>query len=558
MATHRLKDAGNTVLNRFSALDPTKKVLVGTIVLAMALSSVFLFQKTTDDYDVLYSNLDVTDASATVAKLKELNEPFKLADGGSTVLVQRARKNEMVLETAPELSSNQTVSLGKIPPVLQGAVQKEWLKQFNSDSIGNTLTAIQGIRDAKVMIAQPEESVFSSNKDPVRASVMLVVEPGFRLKESQIKTIKHLVAHSVPGLETKHVAISDNFGNSLEDASQSGVVTSDAEAKRKQFEEELHTKVMNLVEPLVGKDNAVVSVSADMNFDQARARIHSIVPVVKEGEGEAKGLVVSQQNQQEEYTGLKGQEGGAPGAETNAAASYPTSRNEADDKDKLYRSSRNTVNYAHSEEDKEVIYATGTVQRVSVAVILNKVLTSQETQELKEAIASAAGLDLQRGDTVDVKGFQFSELPSERNEKQSKAFQEAQFQEFLLEIGYLVSIIVLGLTALLVFYNLMKRPPAQAEAYDADDYGGSDGGAYAGGLLPGGGVAGHLGDGSQGSNLQALLAQQQNSQGAYELPKLDQAIRPEVEEMREIIFESIKADPEQSAKLIISFMKDDL
>lgn len=524
--------------NRFTNLDISQKIIVGTLVLAMVFASVFLAQNSAIDYDVLYANMSVPDAAATVAKLKEMKKPYRLADGGTTILVPRGDKNQLILETADELTSNQPISLAKIPPILQGDVQKEWLRQFNSDTIGSTLESIGGIRNAKVIVAQPEQSVFSETAAPVQASVMLVVEPGFRLKEAQIKTIKNLVGHSVPGLDPKNVAISDNSGNSLEDPAAGGVI-SDTESKRTGLEKELQKKVMELLLPIVGKDNAVVSVSADLNMDQARAKIHSVLPT-NNSNGQATGVVVSAQNQTEEYAGgPKGGPGGQAGTSSNTAPVYQANQDDGA-KGKNFRSVKSTTNYANSEEDKEVIYASGTLKRLTVAVVLNKVLTQVERDELKETIASAVGADFARGDSVDVKGFQFSASPGQKSNELTEAFKQAQQQEFIMQMGYLAAVVILGASALFIFYNLLKRP-ASGELVE-DDYG-YDEEAY--GRLPGGQA------GYEASNIPIL------GSTPAKLPVLESSLDPEIESMRLALYGTIKHDPTEAARVLVSYMKDE-
>ncbi|MGG2382970.1 hypothetical protein, partial [Salmonella enterica] len=90
-----------------------------------------------------------------------------------TILVPRTKKNELVLATANELTGENTVNLAKIPPVLQGDIQKEWIKKLNTLEIAGILSSIQGIKHAQVIVTQPEHSVFSDDSQPVTASVML-------------------------------------------------------------------------------------------------------------------------------------------------------------------------------------------------------------------------------------------------------------------------------------------------------------------------------------------------------------------------------------------------
>ena len=555
-----------SVLEKLQTLSLVQKVTLGTLILGMGLAGFFLFNRANDSYDVLYSNLSLPDAAATVNKLKEVKVPYRLADGGTTVLVPKDQKSEMMLETADELTSSQGVSLAKIPPVLQGDVQKEWLKKFNSDEISTTLQSIQGIRDAKVMISTPEESVFTEKDDPIRASVMLVVEPGFRLEQKQVTTIKNLVSHAVPGLTPEQVVISDNYGNSLDDSPTANGTMQTRETRKSQMETALQKKLTDLIEPIVGEGNAVLSVSMDLNFDQARANIKTIKPeIIKDDQ--ATGVIVSQQSESEEYEGAKKDEKGTPGAESNTAPSYKT-KEDKDKNDKRYTNKKETTNYAHSEETKEVVYASGEVQRITIAVAMNKVLTEAETSEIKEMLANAAGLNLDRGDSVDVKGFKFSESPNKKNELMTQAFKDAQRNDLFLQLGYIATLLTLGVMALMILKNLFEKgmPVSTAQLilddegqpipdviYDAhgeeikienlavDEKTGKL-------LLPEGPVFDVEG---KMISLNGVTKDQLN------LPKPKYSNAPEIEYMRQSIYGFIQKDTAIAAKILVSYMGHD-
>jgi len=562
-----VNDKLQSILNRLNALSLTQKVTLGTLLLGMGIVGFMLFTKTTDDYDVLYSNLSLPDAASTVNKLKEVKVPYRLVDGGTTVMVPKDKKSEMMLETANELESSEGVSLAKIPPVLQGDVQKEWLKKFNTDQISVTLQSIQGIRDAKVMISSPEESVFTENQDPIRASVMLVVEPGFRLEQKQIGTIKNLVSHAVPGLTPEQVVLSDNYGNSLDDSPSNGAGMQTREARVAKMEAEMQKKLLTLVEPIVGEGNAVLSVSLDLNFDQARANVKTIQPAIST-EDKATGVIVSQQSESEEYEGNKKDEKGAAGVEANTAPSYKT-KEENEKNDKRYLSKKETTNYAHSEENKEIVYASGEIERLTIAVVLNKVLTETETLEIKEMLANAAGLDLDRGDSIDVKGFKFSESPNKKTEQMAEAFKDAQKNELYLQLGYILTLLTLGITALMVLKGAFERNISVSTAqlipdevlkdlpekiYDAN------GEEVSIESLPVDEKTGQLllptdkplyDQEGRMIQLGGLTKDQLN------LPKPKYANAPEIEYMRQSIYGFIQSDTALAAKILVAYMGHD-
>jgi flagellar M-ring protein FliF len=331
------------------------------------------------------------------------------------------------------------------------------------------------------------------------------------------------------------------------------------------METALQKKLTDLIEPIVGEGNAVLSVSMDLNFDQARANIKTIKPeIIKDDK--ATGVIVSQQSESEEYEGPKKEEKGTPGAESNTAPSYKTKDDK--DKDKRYTNKKETTNYAHSEETKEVVYASGEVQRITIAVAMNKVLTEAETTEIKEMLANAAGLNLDRGDSVDVKGFKFSESPNKKNELMTQAFKEAQRNDLFLQLGYIATLLTLGVMALMILKNLFEKGmPVSTAQLILDDEGHAlpdviynekgeeikveelavdeKTGKL---LLPEGPVYDAKGK---------MISLNRVTKDQLNLPKSKYTNAPEIEYMRQSIYGFIQQDTALAAKILVAYMGHD-
>jgi flagellar M-ring protein FliF len=543
-----LGDRITTVWTNFSL---NQKVVLGTLLVATAMAGVFFSQQAQQDYDVLYANLSTPDAAATVAKLKDLKVNYKLADDGTTILVPRPQKNDLILETADSLSGDKTVNLAQIPPIVQGDVQKEWLRKYNTDAIAQVLRSIRGVKNAQVLVTQPEKSLFGDDGDNATASVMLIVDSGFKLQPEQAKTIKNLVAHAVPGLKPDHVELADNTGARLDDPTASP--HTDADGKRKQLEDELTRKIVTVLSPVVGRENLVVSVSAHMNFDQTQSKIKRVIPMGG-SETSPTGVLLSEQEQVEEYANKanaagagNGSGGGAPGTSSNipsyqakgaGAGNGQSSADAAENKGNNYRSTKRTTNYVNGEEERMTTYANGTVERVTVSVVLNKLLTSQETAELKDVVANAAGIDLTRGDAVDVKGFQFSQSPADVQKAATDAAKSAGDQAFMLQLATTLGGMLLGAGAMFMLYKLLNRPlmgelinPTVAASAMA---------------LPEGGGMALLPSDSIRRNLEATEAQ----------PVFDN-LDPDLEFKRNSISSFIEQEPAEAARFLMSFVRDD-
>lgn len=511
------------LVQKFSAMwEPLgfgQKILAGTLMMGLVLMSFMIIQQANDDYVVLYTDMSVPDAANVAARLKENNVKYKVTDGGTTIMVSAKDKNQQILDTASDLED--TVNLDSIPPVASDKVQKEYMNQINIQTIQNALKEIRGIRNVQLIVSRPEKSVFSDNDEAVKASVMLEVEPGFRMREEQVKTIRNLVSHAIPGLMAENVVIADSSGNPLE--GPGGILIggqSEADIRQKTFEEKVAKKVKSILVPLVGKENVQVSVTANLNFDQAESEIHRVIPSGGNSSNPT-GLAISTQTQTEEYTGAKKGEGGAAGVESNVP-SYQ-GPDDADSKSSNYKMTKNTTNYETSKEHKKVIYAPGTVERMTVAVVLNKVLTPQETSEIEELVENAAGVDRARGDAISIKGYQFSSMPVDQNDLLAKESEASRQMAFYLQIAYIAGFVLLGLAALFVFYSLFKKPAEGELVEEVEEY---------------------------------VFDEPDTLLEETAIPALEAKLDPEIEHMRESINSMVTTDPEEAARVLITYMKD--
>jgi len=306
--------------------------------------------------------------------------------------------------------------------------------------ITRAIEKIQGIRYAKVQLAEPERSIFEDNDEKPTASVMLVLEPGYKLKSSQVKAIKNLVAYSVPRMTPEQVFITDQNGNVLSDETSKN--STDMESFKSNLEKQTAKKVSEVLEKIVGKGNVSVQVNADIDFNSAKATIESYIPVNDKGEG----VVVSSQTEIESYEN--------PNHVPNSTAVNQRNLN--------YSKEKTAINYNVSKEVKQVIYAPGTVKRLSIAVAVNKILTSEEKDEIKDLVLSASGVDYSRGDVISISGLQFEGATTDRkvNMELEKQYQHEQLIYMVTSsVIPLIIVLVLGCFALAVLKGFVSKMP---------------------------------------------------------------------------------------------------
>ncbi len=493
---------------------PQKATTIALIGLTIFAISYFAGKATEPDWSLLYSDLNETDAIAVVDHLKQAGYTYKLSDDKRSVFVPANLKEELRIEVAEaDIIQDSNPGFELLDKVNFGATDfhNQMTKQrIYQDEITRTIEKISGVRKARVQIAEPERSVFSDKDEEPSASVMLILEPGVKLKTEQIKAIKNLVAYSVPRLKPEKVFLSNQRGDSLsDDISKS---SNDIENFRTSFEKEKAEKITKVLETIVGKENVSVQVSAKMNFDSARATIESYVPAPGNN-----GALSSSAEEKEIYDAGKG------ATDTQAAGSTT----EADKKKMNYSKIKTQTNYNVSKEIKQVVYAPGTVEKMTIAVALNKVLTPEEETELTNLVMSASGAEPSRGDVINITSMEFSG-PGENEQMTQKILEETEKQGMMdlivSKVVPFVVILILGVLSLITINNLIRRP-LEGQA---------------------------LGD-TQPLSLDEEVA---GLLDVDTMSRIETQLDPQLEKMKTEINDIVLSDPQEAARLLLTFIKD--
>ncbi len=426
----------NDVKKLWNGLDEGQKLgMLGLIVVTIVAATFFLSKAMEPDWVVLYSDLNEVNAISIVENMKKNGYQYKVSEDKKTILVPSNVRNDLIKNGDGGFELLDDMSLGSTD--FKNKLTKQRIFQ---GEITRAIEKIQGIKFAKVQLAEPERSIFEDNDEKPTASVMLVLEPGYKLKASQVKAIKNLVAYSVPRMTPEQVFITDQNGNSLSDETSKN--STDMESFKSNLEKQTSKKVSDVLEKIVGKGNVSVQVNADIDFNSAKATIESYIPANDKGEG----VLVSSQTEVETYEN--------PNNVPNTADVNRRNLN--------YSKQKTAMNYNVTKEVKQVIYAPGTIKRLSIAVAVNKILTADEKNEIKELVLSAAGVDYDRGDVISVSGLQFegATIDKQANEEIAKQYQREQTIYMLTSsVIPLIVVLVLGCFALFILKGFISRIP---------------------------------------------------------------------------------------------------
>lgn len=470
----------------FNTLPTGKKISIlagiGASVLAVM---ILVYFSNAVDYRVLFSNLSSEDAGNIVAKLKEKKIPYKLTGAGDSIMVPHDKVSELRLELATaglpqgggvgfEIFDNKSLGVTEFVQQLnyQRALQGE---------LSRTINSLDEIQQSRVHIVIPKKALFAEDQKKPTASVILKMKPGRQLRPSQIEGIVHLVAGSVEGLSAADVMVVDSTGkvlSKIQDESRMGRLSNSQIEYRRGIEKDLTNRVQTMLERVVGEGNAVVRISADLDF--------RIVERVEE-KYDPDAQVIRSRQQQSERSGMSAQVPAMPDAVAPGAAGVRQEPNQ-ERLDEI-------TNYEISKTVDKTIMPVGEIKKLSIAVLVDgnyiknekgveeyQARSKKELGELEDLVKKSAGFDSRRGDQVVVTNIPFKKVDAE---DMKPAFTE-QVSHFYPVLKYFVILVVFVLIVLFFLRPLAKALMARAKGEELPLQ------AVPGGLsgdLPGGPVA---------------------------------------------------------------------
>ena len=236
----------NDMKKLWSGLDGAQKLGMLVLIVVTIIAATFFLSKAMEpDWVVLYSDLNEVDAINIVEGMKKNGYRYKVSEDHKSVLVPSSVRDEMrVFVAENDLIKNEANGFELLDDMQLGSTdfKNKLTKQriFQGEPT-RSIEKIQGIKYARVQLAEPERSIFEDSDAKPSASVVLVLEPGYKIKSSQVKAIKNLVAYSVPRMTPEQVFITDQKGNTLSDETSKN--STDMESFKSNLEKETAKKV---------------------------------------------------------------------------------------------------------------------------------------------------------------------------------------------------------------------------------------------------------------------------------------------------------------------------
>jgi flagellar M-ring protein FliF len=431
-------------------------------------------------YGVLFANLAAEDAGAVTSKLRELKIDYQLAQGGKAIEVPADQVYDLRLTMATEgLPRGGSIGFELFDRTNFGAT--DFTQHLNyqralQGELTRTINQLEGVVDSRVHLAIPEKPLFSENAEPVTASVVLHLQPGYQMDSRRVAGIVHLVSSAVEGLKPENVTVHDAQGELLSSGQGPAALSSTQAQAQEQLERRKEAELRTLAEQVLGPGKAAIRVTAELNWDQMETTSERYQP----GGLNGRNLPVEEQNTTETYgDGGRPPASGSPGVASNLNApptARPSSRATVTENAKRYLNSQTNNHYAVNKVLQRRITAPGEIKRLSVAVLLDESVSVAKRQALRNVFAVAAGLDLTsvdkggRGDQLALTTMPFDKSTATEAKTVAATAEKDAFRLTLIRNGAAVAVVLLLMvTSFLLLRRVRSTPRPRLDALITGD-----------------------------------------------------------------------------------------
>ena len=392
--------------------------LLGGFALAIALTiAIFIWSKE-PNYKPLINRMQDYNAQEIVEVLQREGFEFEIDPTSQVLMVRADELHDARLKlAAASLINDKTVGLELLDNEsnlgTSHFIETARYRRGLEGELARTIASIQAVRNARVHLAIPKQSVFVRDHRQPRASVFLELYAGANLHKDQVEAIVNLVSSSISEMDKGSVSVVDQKGNLLskvEHNNQELLATKQLQYTER-VEDSISTRVNSILKPVLGIENYKAEVSADIDFTVVEQSEETFNP----------DLIAIRSEQLINEQTVSGAEGGIPGALTNQPPGQAEAPEQIDPAtglpiNPMDKRSETTRNY---EVDRTLSYKqqqVGRINRLTVAVVINdKQLMNAETgviefspwevndlERLEILVKDAVGFNAARGDSVNV------------------------------------------------------------------------------------------------------------------------------------------------------------
>lgn len=410
-------DGAHPVLSGFNKLTIVRQLgVIAGIALVIALAIAILVWSQDPTYKPLIHRLQDHNAQDIIEVLQREGIAFEIDPGSQILLVQSGDLHDARMKlAAASLIDDKTVGLEVLEKDSKLGtsqfIENARYRRGLEGELARTISSVQSIRNARVHLALPKQSVFVRDHRKPRASVFVEIYPGRDLSKNQVEAIVNLVASSVSEMERSDVSVVDQHGNLLskEDEQSDDILATKQLDYTEKVENSIAQAINNILRPVLGTENYKAEVSADIDFTVQEQTEELFNP----------DLIALRSEQLVDEENSDKQNGGIPGALSNQPpldANAPEQAGGAGGAGgNVNRRSEATRNYEVDRTLSFKQHQVGRIRRLTVAVVINDRESlnadgdtisvpwqAADIQRLEVLVKDTVGFNAARGDSVNV------------------------------------------------------------------------------------------------------------------------------------------------------------
>jgi flagellar M-ring protein FliF len=441
-------------------------VIAATFVLMAGLGAGAMWSSHAD-YGLLYGGLSDTESAKVIAALDDAKVAYKVGSGGA-IMVPADKVYTMRMQLAskgiPQGDGVGFEIFDKPNFGISDFVQRANYIRALQGELSRTISQLDEVKAARVMIVLPENRLLLDKDKFPTASVFVRVRGNSQLAPQTINSIRFLVANSVEGLKPNHVAVVDNLGNTEEisdNDSLAGLSSTQLTARRS-LEQYLSKKAQDMLEAVLGPGQAIVRVSAEVNYDTITRTEEKFDP---------DGQVVRTQTKNDENNDTATAQNTTPaGISANTVSETNLQTSATPVNSSKNHKTTSTIEYEIGKTTSATTQAAGGIKRLTAAVTVAQQMSGtgadrkpvtrspEEIEKLRRIVSSALGADTARGDTIELAELPFSDqFATDMNQQMDKQVTH----EFWWNLARNSVYPALGLVAFMILLRSFKHTPVQ-------------------------------------------------------------------------------------------------
>lgn len=410
----------------YANLTPVKRMsMIAITLIVFATAGMMALMMASTDYVPVLTNVPADQTAVVVDKLQAKNIPFRVQDGGKTIVVPKDLLHSTQMALMSEIGSGKIGTIGFELFDKQDFGTSSYAQRINyqralQGELTRAINTLDAVKRTKIMLALPPKKTFLEEGGTATASVVVELHPGKTLSEEQVRGIRHLVGSSVEGLDPDKVTVVDSRGKMLSrpgDATSGSSALADSKSK---MEHDIEERVESILAKVVGQGKVMVRVNAQLNHRQTQTMEESVDP--------EKTALLATQSEEEKLDGARTNPAGVPGSRANIPGAQEAGQ--VGFQQNVSKELK-TQNFVVPKTVRNVSEAAGGLERITVSVLVDGVTTSKTNDkgEPEESWAPRTAEELAKFDAIVKNAIGFSDSRGDSVKIETMRFEKEDFSE---------------------------------------------------------------------------------------------------------------------------------